>query len=58
MLAFSLDSKNKNIKRGQLIKAVATAEEISTDSILLEVRSELLRMSTIEVCKMGTESDR
>lgn len=50
--------QNKNIKRGQLIKAVATAEEISTDSILLEVRSELLRMSTIEVCKMGTESDR
>ena len=61
--------QNKNIKRGQLIKAVATAEEIkhdqllkvgpvadeiSANSILLEVRSELLRMATVEECQMAT----
>ena len=44
--------QNNNIKRGQLIKVVSTEEEISADSILLEVRSELLRMTTIEECQI------
>lgn len=34
--------QNKNIKRGQLLKAGPTSEEISADTILLEVRMALL----------------
>ena len=45
--------QRKNIKRGQLLK-VGPAAEVSADSILLEVRSELLRMATVEACQMKT----
>jgi len=44
--------QNKNIKRGQLLKAGPTSEEISADTILLEVRMALLEMSTIEECQI------
>lgn len=40
--------QNKNIKRGQLLKAGPTAEAISADTILLEVRSQLMKISHIE----------
>lgn len=43
--------QNKNIKRGQMFK-VAQSEEISADSILLEVRSRLLELSTMETGKL------
>jgi len=46
--------QNKNIKRGQLLKAGPTSEEISADTILLEVRMALLEMATIEECQMVT----
>lgn len=43
--------QNANIKKGQILKAGPTAEEISADTILLEVRKKLLSLSTIENCK-------
>ena len=46
--------QKKNIKRGQLLKVGPVADEISANSILLEVRSELLRMATVEECQMAT----
>ena len=46
--------QKKNIKRGQLLKVGPVANEISANSILLEVRSELLRMATVEECQMAT----
>jgi hypothetical protein len=39
-----------NIKKGQILKAGPTAEEISADTVLLEVRKELLALSTVEDC--------
>ena len=47
--------QNKNVKRGQLLKAGPTAEEISADTILLEVRSELLALSTVEQCQLNID---
>ena len=44
--------QNKNIKKGQLLKAGPTAEEISGDTILLEVRKELKDLSSVEKCKI------
>ena len=43
--------QNVNIKKGQILKAGPTAEEISADTVLLEVRKELLALSTVENCK-------
>ena len=43
--------QNANIKKGQILKAGPTAEEISADTVLLEVRKELLALSTVEDCK-------
>ena len=43
--------QNKNIKKGQLLKAGPTAEEVSGDTILLEVRKELKSLSSVEECK-------
>ena len=40
--------QNKNIKQGQLLKVGPTAEAISADTILLEVRSQLMKISHIE----------
>ena len=45
--------QNKNIKNGQLLKAGPTSVEISADTILLEVRQELKRLSLLEECKMS-----
>ena len=42
--------QNKNIKQGQLLKAGPTAEEISADTVLLEVRMAMLEMSAVEEC--------
>ena len=44
--------QNKNIKRGQLLKAGPISEAISADTILLEVRSQLLNISNIEEHEM------
>ena len=44
--------QNKNIKKGQLLKTGPTAEEVSGDTILLEVRKELKSLSSIEECKI------
>ena len=46
--------QNKNIKRGQLLKIGPTAEEVSGDTILLEVRKELKNLSSVEECKIET----
>ena len=46
--------QKKNIKYDQLLKVGPVADEISANSILLEVRSELLRMATVEECQMAT----
>lgn len=46
--------QKKNIKHDQLLKVGPVADEISANSILLEVRSELLRMATVEECQMAT----
>ena len=44
--------QNKNIKRCKLIKIGQASEEISTDTILLEVRTQLLEMALLEECKL------
>lgn len=44
--------QNKNIKRCKLIKIGHASEEISTDTILLEVRTQLLEMALLEECKL------
>ena len=44
--------QNKNIKKGQLLKAGAIGEGISSDSLLLEVRKNLLSLSSVEECKI------
>ena len=44
--------QNANIKKGQLLKAGPTSEEVSADTVLLEVRKELLDLSTVEECKL------
>ena len=44
--------QDKNIKKGQLLKAGPTAEEVSGDTILLEVRKELKSLSSVEECKI------
>ena len=49
--------QNKNIKKGQLLKAGPTAQDISVDTILLEVRKELKNLSTVEECRI-VENDR
>ena len=46
--------QKKNIKHDQLLKVGPVADEISANSILLEVRLELLRMATVEECQMAT----
>lgn len=44
--------QDKNIKKGQLLKAGPTAEEVSGDTILLEVRKQLKSLSSVEDCKI------
>jgi hypothetical protein len=44
--------QNKNIKKGQLLKAGPTSEEVSGDTILLEVRKELKSLSSVEECEI------
>ncbi len=39
---------NKNVKNGQILKYGPTGEEISADTILLEVRNELLEIASLE----------
>jgi len=41
---------NQNIKRGQTIKVDSLSEGISADTILLEVRMNLLDLSKVETC--------
>lgn len=45
--------QNKNVKRGQMIKISHVSEEMSSDTILLEVRSQLLELATLEKCKLA-----
>lgn len=40
--------QNQNIKRGQMLKFGPVSEEVSADTILLEVRSQLLALSKVE----------
>ena len=44
--------QNKNIKRGKMIKISHASEEISTDTILLEVRTQLLEIAVLEKCNI------
>ena len=44
--------QDKNIKKGQLLKAGPTAVEVSGDSILLEVRKQLQDLSSVEECNI------
>ena len=44
--------QDKNIKKGQWLKAGPTAEEVSADTILLEVRKQLKSLSSVEECKI------
>ena len=44
--------QDKNIKKGQLLKAGPTAKEVSGDAILLEVRKKLKSLSSVEDCKI------
>ena len=44
--------QDKNIKKGQLLKAGPTAEEVSGDTVLLEVRKQLKSLSSVEDCKI------
>ena len=44
--------QDKNIKKGQLIKAGPTAEEVSGDIVFLEVRKQLKSLSSVEDCKI------
>ena len=44
--------QNANVKNGQLLKAGPTGEEISADTVLLEVRKELQNLSSVEECKL------
>ena len=45
--------QNKNVKRGQMIKISHVSEEMSSDTILLEVRTQLLELATLEECKLA-----
>lgn len=42
--------QNKNIKRGKMITIGHASEEISTDTVLLEVRTQLLEIALLEEC--------
>ena len=42
--------KGRNLKQGQLIKASGTGNNVSTDSILLELRYLLRQKATLEKC--------
>ena len=44
--------QDKNIKKGQFLKAGPTAVEVSGDSILLEVRKQLQDLSSVEECNI------
>lgn len=41
---------NKNIKAGQLLRIGQASEEVSTDTVLLEVRMALLDLAEVSVC--------
>lgn len=47
--------RNENVKPGKMIKVENASEEISADTLLLEVRSQLLSISTVETCKLAYE---
>jgi hypothetical protein len=47
--------QNMNVKPGKMIKTGKASEEVSADTLLLEVRSCLLSISTIETCKYRFE---
>lgn len=49
--------QNKNVKRGQMIKISHVSEEISSDTLLLEVRTQLLELATLEECKIATTNE-
>ena len=44
--------QNANIKKGQVLKAGPTAEEVSADTVLLEVRKKLQSISAVEECSI------
>lgn len=44
--------QNQNIKRGKMLKIGSSAEDISTDTILLEIREQLLELAQLEECKL------
>lgn len=45
--------QNVNLKKGQLLKVGPIGEEISADTLLLEMRKELVALSSVEECKLG-----
>ena len=45
--------QNKNIKRGQTLTVDTLAEGVSADTILLEVRMDLVDISSIEECHLA-----
>ncbi len=44
--------QDKNVKQGQIIRTGVAEEEVSSDTLLLEVRSCLLELSKVELCKL------
>jgi hypothetical protein len=47
--------QNENIKRGTMLKMPHASEEVSTDSILLDVRTQLYDIALLEECKLNKE---
>lgn len=44
--------QNMNVKRGKILNIGHTSEELSSDTILLEIRTQLLDLATLEECKV------
>ena len=44
--------QNMNVKRGKILNIGHASEELSSDTILLEIRTQLLDLATLEECKV------
>lgn len=44
--------QNMNVKRGKILNLGHTSEEVSSDTILLEIRTQLLDLALLEECKV------
>ena len=46
--------KGHNLKVGDMVSIESAEKEVSTDDVLLEVRSRLLDLARMEICKLST----